>query len=359
MVMHTDIPTHAQIDDLLATRAPACVSIYLPTSRVTRDTGQDRIELKNLASTAIEQLRDRAAAPDDVEAIQEQLAGLVDDGYFWIRQADSLAVFATPDRIRTYRLPNRLQATVEVSDRFHVKPLLRAVTFPQAAWIVAFARGGVRVLEVGPDGPPEEVDVPELPTDAWTDQPGDKRDRVRAAVFARRIDHALQGVVHASDLPVILAATDEMAAIYRQVQTLPQLVATTLLGNPERTSDADLADAARGVLDDLYAEQLDALRGEFDRRWSQGRVATELGDIARLATMGAVDTVVVDIDADVAGVVDDTSGAVTLDSGDATTYGVADEIARRVHLAGGRVMAVRAEDVPGDGPVAALLRYAP
>ncbi len=41
----------------------------------------------------------------------------------------------------------------------------------------------------------------------------------------------------------------------------------------------------------------------------------------------------------------------------ATSYGVVDEIARRVWLNGGRVLAVRKDDVPGQG-VAAILRYA-
>jgi hypothetical protein len=43
---------------------------------------------------------------------------------------------------------------------------------------------------------------------------------------------------------------------------------------------------------------------------------------------------------------------------DAVAYGVADEIGRRMWLTGGRVRAVRRDDIPGDGPVAAILRYA-
>ena len=35
-------------------------------------------------------------------------------------------MFATPDALRTFRLPNRLTTVVEVSDRYHLKPLLRA-----------------------------------------------------------------------------------------------------------------------------------------------------------------------------------------------------------------------------------------
>lgn len=43
---------------------------------------------------------------------------------------------------------------------------------------------------------------------------------------------------------------------------------------------------------------------------------------------------------------------------DASSYGVVDEVAGRVLLAGGRVVAVRADQVPGGGPLAAIFRYA-
>ena len=45
------------------------------------------------------------------------------------------------------------------------------------------------------------------------------------------------------------------------------------------------------------------------------------------------------------------------DHDDAVNYGVVDEIARRVLLHGGRVLALRAEDIPGDTSTAAILRY--
>jgi hypothetical protein len=68
--------------------------------------------------------------------------------------------------------------------------------------------------------------------------------------------------------------------------------------------------------------------------------------------------VLVDIDRVVPGSVDEASGAVTFDEReDGVNYGVVDEIARRAFLAGGRVLAVRADDIPGGGPVAAVLRY--
>ena len=68
----------------------------------------------------------------------------------------------------------------------------------------------------------------------------------------------------------------------------------------------------------------------------------------------------VDIDEVVPGHVDEETGAITIDKTDAAlNYGVVDEIARRVWLNGGRVLALRRDDIPGNGSVAAILRFAP
>ena len=62
----------------------------------------------------------------------------------------------------------------------------------------------------------------------------------------------------------------------------------------------------------------------------------------------------------VPGQIDDETGAVTFDDADdAVNYGAVDEIARRVLQNGGKVLAVRREDVPGGSSVAAILRYVP
>mgnify|MGYP005821538185 CR=1 FL=1 len=53
------------------------------------------------------------------------------------------------------------------------------------------------------------------------------------------------------------------------------------------------------------------------------------------------------------------AGVVTLARrDDAVSYGVVDEIARRAFLAGGRIYAVRRDDIPEGASVAAILRYA-
>jgi hypothetical protein len=117
VLLHTDIPTRAQVDRLLVNRHPASVSIYLATDPVSANVAE-RIEFGNLAVAAVGQLRTGGVAKRDVVAIEEEHADLIDDEAFWRYQARSLATFATPDGLTTFRLPNRLLNAVEVSDRF-------------------------------------------------------------------------------------------------------------------------------------------------------------------------------------------------------------------------------------------------
>ena len=372
MNLHTDMPTRAQVDRLLDGREPASVSIYLPTDPVS-DGEAERIELRNLASEAERQLAEAGTAKSEIAAVADAIADLADDPELWRYQARSLAVFVTPESSVTFRLPNHLLPLVEVSDRFHVKPLLRAVTFPQVALVLALAQGSVRVVEVTADVDPEPVDVPGLPRDVASsvgkasirDRSPSRRlqgaegQKVRMRQFARQVDQALRPLLGGLGVPLILAAAEPLESIYRSVSTYPLLAGPGISGNPEAMSDAELAEAARRVLDELNAASLRDVLELYRRRESESRAAADLAVVARAATFGAIDTVLVDIDQSVPGMIDEQTGAIELsDADDAVNYGVVDEIARRVWRTGGTVLAVRREDVPGDGPAAAILRYA-
>jgi hypothetical protein len=139
-MLYVDIPSLADLKSLAEHRSDICVSIYLPTTPVSQEAAADRIELKNLARRALHQLEAAKADKGRVAALMEHLDDLLDDEEFWRFQARSLPVLATPDGVQTFRVPNALTAMVEVSDRFHLKPLLRTVTFPNTCFVLALAR---------------------------------------------------------------------------------------------------------------------------------------------------------------------------------------------------------------------------
>jgi hypothetical protein len=368
-MLHVDIPTRDEIVSLVEVRGDACVSIYQPTTPVTVNVEGDRIALKNLVREAVAQLGDHDKR--EVKALEERLLDLIDDDAFWAFQANSLAVFATPEMVRTYRLANHLEQSLEVGDRFYVKPLLRAATVPHEAFVLALSANGARVVEVSVEMPAFEVKLQGMPADAASAVgkaaisrtppsgrlQGDEGVKVRLTQYARKVDAVLRSLLAGRETPLILAAAEPLLSIYREVQSYPHLAATVLEGNPDALSDAELAQAARGVVDAVFAEQLAVVRDLWEERTGQGRTTTGIDAAALAATRGAVHLLLVDIDAVVPGTVSD-AGVVSLaEAQGPRIYGVVDEVAARALLTGARVLGLRAADIPGGGPVAAILRY--
>ncbi len=371
-MLYLDLPTVSQLKRLMQTRSDACVSIYLETTPLSQHTDAARIELGNLVKEACRQLDEAGVDKAAIGAIREPLEALGEDDEFWRLQATSLALLATPGQLLSFRLANRVPSQVEVSDRFHLKPLLRAVTFPHAAFVLALSEGGVRLVEVPPSGPAVEVRVQDLPRDAAgaagrstiNDRSpkgriqGSEGQKVRLIQYARKVEAALRQVLAAGRVPLFLAATEPLASIYHSVNSYPELVRTTILGSPDRSADDRLAAEARAGLDRLHADNVAAFRALFDSRAEQQRTTTDIAQAARAATFGAIEALLVDMDAVVPGTVDEESGAVTFAASPGRdSYGVVDEIAARALTTGARVMAVRKDDIPERAGLAAILRY--
>jgi hypothetical protein len=371
-MLYVDIPTRSEFKALAAARSDACVSIYLPATPLTQDSEASRIELGNLAKQAREQMEAAGLLKARIAALMDHLDQLSLDDDFWSFQANSLAILVTPEVIRTFRLANHLTSMVEVSDRFHLIPLLRAITFPHAAFILVLSENAVRFVEVFADAPPATARIPDLPKDAASAaRKASLNDRspsgrvqgteglnMRLHQYARKIDAAIRPVLAGRDTPLILAATDRLASIYRSVNSYPHLLDHALSGNSERISNAELAVAARAVLDHAYDAELLELRSLYAQRANAGRATSDISDAARAATFGAIDVLLVDIDSVTPGSVDEETGAVKFaDAPSANSYCIVDEIAARALSTGAKVLGVRKTDLPAPGELAAILRY--
>jgi hypothetical protein len=304
--------------------------------------------------------------------LEAELAALGEDDAFWRLQAHSLAVLATPDTVRTFRLATVITDTVEVSDRFHLKPLLRAIAFPQHAFVLALSENAARLVEVFADLPPSPVRIADLPKSAadavgrasvnnltqGTRIANAQGQTVLLRQYARQVDAHLRPVLAGRETPLILAATEPLGPIFRVVNTYPALAGEGISTSPDRLSDHELASATRAILDRLYAKEVETAKGLFQTRLGQRRATTDIGEAARAATNGAVELLLVDIDHVIHGTVDEIDGSVTLASAaSAASYDVIDEIVGRAILTGAKFLGVRRADIPKGAPLAAILRY--
>lgn len=372
-MFYIDVPTQAEVQKLIDTRSNAAVTIYLPTTSQTQHIEQSQIQLKNLAKRADTLLEEVGIDKRTRWAVQEQIEEIAEDEDFWAHQSTSLAIFVTPERHKTFRLPTRLEESVHVADRFHIKPLLRVKSRPDHVFILALEENDVRLIEMLNGEQAEEVRVPDMPKDAASavgkstinDRShsrrlaGDEGQKVRLRQYCRQIDKALRPFLTGHDEPLVIVATQPLASVYLQVTSYHDTIDEVVEHAPARMKPAELAEMVRPVIDRVLQGRIDSFVELYEARAAEGRATTDIATAARAATFGAVDTMMVDIDAVVPGFIDRDSGAVQFDDAEsAANYGVVDEIASRVISSGGTVIGVRAEDIPEGKPLAAVLRYA-
>jgi hypothetical protein len=391
-MLHIDIPTLAEFKALAQIKGETCVSLYLPTSPLVDNIRANRIAFRDLAREALAQLREAGADKRKIAVFEERfdhLAGLEHDvqdedkirklqrakpdpfDTFWHYQANGLAVLSTSGLMRMFRLPTPPKPLAEVADRFHLTPLIRAMTSPHDIFVLALAEESVRLIRAFANFPPVRLQIPDLPRNAEeaTRRPSFhvraprrrlqnlEGEKVLLHKYVRKVEQAVHGVLAGLSTPLVLAAEEPLASMFRSLNTYPRLADEMIEGNPDLTTDAELEDAAIPILDRLYSRELKAVITRYDELKPR-RATTDVSYAAHAATAGAIDQLLVDLDAVVPGLVSDIDGSVIYSaSDDAETYSVVDEVARRALYTGARVLGAKREELPDRAPLAAILRY--
>src|SRR3982074_2235228 len=319
-MLHIDIPTLAEFKALAQIKGETCVSLYLPTSRLGKNAGTNRTAFKDIAREALSQLKEGGADKNKIAVFEERFARLAGTDHdvqdqdkirklqrakpdpiesFWHYQANGLAVLATPDMMRTFRLPDSPKPLAEVADRFHLTPLVRAMTSPHDIFVLALAEESVRLIHIFVNFPPVRLQLPDLPrsVEEATRRPSFhvraprhrlqnlEGEKVLLYQYVRKVDHAVRSALAGLNTPLVLAAAEPLASIFRSVTTQPRLADEIIEGNPDLRTDAELEDVAIPVLDRLYARELKATIALYDELKPR-RVTTDVSYAAHAATAG-------------------------------------------------------------------------
>jgi hypothetical protein len=315
------------------------------------------------------QLADAGADKRVAAAMRASLTELADNTQFWNQAANGLAVFVTPDRLETWRLPRPAPARVEVADRFLVKPLLPLLAVPRESLLLQLSQNDVRLWLVT-ESDMSEVDVPEMPKGfeaSMVRRAGDAREvrmrqdedvKVRLQQFVSDVEAALRPVLRETRLPLLLAGVELLVSLYRHVNTYAHLIEEPILGNQDNRPHQEIADQARAVLHRWYEALVTSWLQRVEEMRGRGQGSTDTNAIARAAEEGRIEALVVDIEAELPGRIID--GAIVGESApSAVTYDVLDELAGRTFRQGGEVLGVRSGCLPNGAKVAAVFRYTP
>lgn len=353
-----------------AIRANHCVSIYLPTHTVSRETEQDKILFKNSVRKALSQLSEADADKRRVARIEAHLQALADDTSFWNYLAESLAVLVTPDAIETCRLPRAVSVEVEVSDRFHLKPLIPLLAFPHAAYVLDIAQNQVRFWSVT-EGQMQEILVPGMPksfSDALEQRTGNNESvdmrqneqrQVRQRQFAHAIEEALRPVLLNQKTPLVLAGVDTMLAYYREADTYPHTEGEAISGNQEHRRLDEFAAEVRAIVSRSFEGTISKHLDRVEALRNDRRSSTDVTEIALAAQQGRVESLVVAVDREIYGTLTDgNKSIVPREKAGAATYDVLGEVVGLTLRQGGEVIGAKEKELPEGFQIAAIFRYA-
>ncbi len=386
--------TRSQVRELTQHRGENCISIYLPTHVSGTDIRQDPIRFKNLINKAQEELSRRGVAEGEARKKLEPLRRFQEDITFWRNQDRALAVFVGDSHEPIlHQAGLDVQEEVFVGERFLIKPLLPLLSDEMTFLVLALSKNDVRLLRGDSDSVqrvklPEQVptsfseamavDVAEKHLEFHSGTASHQGGQDRPAAFhgqgqgsdaaqekrklrdyCQMINGPVSKMLNGRREPMILAATEPLEGIYREVNSYQPLTEEFLAGNYDRAGDRQLRSEAWEVLKSRLEERIRFSRDQFKHFTGGDRASTDLPEIVNAARNGQVDTLFVSMEDHRWGRYDSETGRSEIHQkpqpGDEDLL---DRAAAEVLQHGGEVLALQRQKIPSRAPLAATYRFA-
>jgi hypothetical protein len=379
-----DVIRRTDLERLALQAAGPSVSLFLPTHRAGPEVQQGPIRLKNLLRQAIQDLQADGARAPMVHRVLAPLWRLLDDGLFWQYQSDGLALYSQLGWWRSLRVPLELPELAVVADRFHVSPLLPLLTGDGHFFVLALSQNQIRLLE-GTRDRLEEVHLPGIPLgvrDALQGKEAHKQlqlyvadrggvaargifhgsgsagdvQKERVLQYFRKVDRALGEVLAGERAPMVLAAVEHLAPLWRQVTTYPHLVDEILAGSPEDLGLHELHARAWAVVEPLFLQAQREAAARYHQLAGTGLTSQDPREIVQAAEHGRIDTLFASQHpAGPTGV--SGAGGSPSPNGDRALGDVLELATVTTLIKGGTVYLLPPGEVPGGGSAAAVFRY--
>lgn len=364
---------------------PPCISIYLPTHRLGPDKQQDPIRFRNLIKGAETLLREKY--PDaDSAALLAPFRELAEDKMFWSNTLDGLVALGTKEAFNIYRLQETVDEEVAVSDRYLIKPLLRNLQSNRRFQVLAIDRRSAKLYE----GDRDALDEVELGAGAPStieaalggeaSEPykeggsyslgssgsmhygqGARNDELDLDTerYFRAVDRWVsEHHSRPSRLPLVLAALTEHHSLFHDISKNPLLVDQGVEADPFGMPKDELRRLAWTALEPRRDRIVEEAVERYGAAWAIGLASGDLGELARAASEGRVDTLLLEAGRRVPGMFDDTKRRIDYADDDSPgAEDLLDELAEMVLRKGGDVLVAPPERMPTTVGAAGIYRF--
>ena len=291
--------TKAEIEALIRHSGRPSVSIYMARHVGGREVRQDPARLKNLVVTAEGKLAEIGVRPEAADPLLAPARALVEDEAFWREQAHGFALFLSPDGMQTFYLPFEPAEHVCAGERFHVFPLLRAISGDHRFLILSLSVRRACLYEASRDHIlPTSVALPggvqSVISRTDYDGEGSPEDYSKAEFiqYVREVSKAVEDYAKRARLPIVLIALPESQGHFRALGNHPELLYLGVSENPDAMNLQQLHARALEAAAPLFTEADQKILDRFNAMAGGARVSTEVAHIAEAARVGRVEALI-------------------------------------------------------------------
>ena len=379
----------ADIKLLIGHHGTWCVSLYMPAQRPEREQQQAPIRLKNLLAEAETILLANGVRRSEVQKMMRPAEELLWDKEFWRNRGGGLAIFLAKDFEKVYSLLSGFEELLVIGNSFHVKALLPCAGRNVRFYILTINLNDVRLFR-GDANTLSEIELNVLTSlreALSTDDPenylnshagsmsASEAKGVRSVFhghkitddekktilrFFQSVNQGLDEMLEEKNIPMVLGGIEDLLSMYREASTYNNLLDEAILGNLDQDSLNELHIKAWQIIKPTFEESQKKAHEKFEQlRSKRSALATsDLQEVIRAARLGQVETLFVPLRAQKWGRFDNEKNRVILrnESGE-ENQDLFDLAAADAILNSGQVFAVPTGQIPGDGEIAAVLRY--
>jgi len=384
-----DILNPTDLRFLIAQRGKWCVSLYMPTHRLGREQQQDPVRLKNLLAKAETELLANGLRRPKVQKLMQPAEELLWDKGFWQHQSDGLAMFLANEFFVRYCLPAGFEELLIITKSFHTKPLVPLLNRVGKFYVLFVSSKNVRLFHGSADTISEiPLKFPTSMHEALETDESQKYLNLHSSSVSTNEANGGAGIIHGQDpaddekkkilrffqsvnqglhelledknLPMILAGADHILPLFREACTYDNVLEDSLRRDPDKENLKEVHERAYQITMPIFEENQRRAVEKFEQlNGQQSPLAThELESAVKAAKFGQVETMFVPLNEQKWGSYDAENNQVILDAeAGPENEDLLDLAAAETLLNSGQVFAVPREQLPGNGDLAAILRF--
>lgn len=190
--------------------------------------------------------------------------------------------------------------------------------------------------------------------------PGDE-EKTNILRFFRVVNDGLNTMLEDKNIPMVLAGVEYLLSIFREASPYQNILRDSVTGNPDRENLKELQEEALKIVRPIFEESQKKAFEKYEQLNGQknGLATSDLLTAVKAAKFGQVETLFVPLGVQKWGRYDAQNNKVVLESEPGhENEDLLDLAAAETILNSGQVFAVPREQLPGNGDLAAILRYA-